>query len=327
MKVLVTGGVGYIGSHVLKSLLESGFDVIVLDNLQKGHEKALLGGTFIQGDLSDVEILEEIFSQHKIDGVIHLAADSLVGESMDNPSKYYRNNVLNGFQLLETMHRYGVKCIVFSSTAAVYGEPKHTPITEDHPTCPTSVYGRTKLHFEEMLEDYDKAYGIRFVSLRYFNAAGADPSGKIGEDHNPETHLIPIVLQTALGLRRELKIFGTDYNTKDGTCIRDYIHVSDLANAHILALEALIRGNESKIYNLGNGMGYSVREVIETASKVVKKPIPATKHPRRPGDPAVLIASSEKIKKELGWKVQYPDLQSIIETAWKWHQSHPRGFQ
>ncbi|MCK4258477.1 MAG: UDP-glucose 4-epimerase GalE [Halanaerobiales bacterium] len=326
MKILVTGGAGYIGSHVVNALLGTEYEIVVLDNLQKGHQDALIGGKFIEGDLADRQKLSEIFAEHQIEGVIHLAADSLVGESMENPSKYYYNNVLNGYNLLEVMREHSTRYIVFSSTAAVYGEPEEIPITEDHPTRPTNVYGKTKLHFEDMLVDYEKAYGIKHICLRYFNAAGADISGRIGEDHNPESHLIPIVLQKVLGLRENLAIFGTDYNTPDGTCIRDYIHVNDLATAHILAIEKLFDGFDSKIYNLGNGVGFSVREVIETASQVVGKPIPALEHPRRTGDPAILIASSDKIKKELDWKPEYPELKKIIETAWNWHKNHPDGY-
>lgn len=328
MKILVTGGAGYIGSHVVKALAETGdHEILVIDNLQKGHGDAVQSTNLLQIDLADQAGLEEIFINHQIDGVIHLAADSLVGESMENPAKYYYNNVVNGYNLLEAMRKYNTKYIVFSSTAAVYGEPDEVPITEDHPTSPTNVYGRTKLHFEEMLQDYDQAYGIKYISLRYFNASGADLSGEIGEDHHPETHLIPIVFQKALGQRDRLAIFGTDYPTSDGTCVRDYIHVNDLADAHILAIEALAKGRCSTIYNLGNGKGYSVREVINVASKVVGQEIPATEEERRSGDPAVLIASSERIMEELNWQPKYPDLETIIATAWKWHQSYPGGYE
>lgn len=326
MKILVTGGAGYIGSHVVKALSNTHHQILILDNLQKGHIDAIKAGEFLHADLADQNRLDEIFDQHKIDGVIHLAADSLVGESMENPAKYYFNNVVNGFNLLEAMKKYGTKYLVFSSTAAVYGEPEEVPIEEDHLSCPTNVYGRSKLHFEEMLADYDRAYGLKYISLRYFNAAGADPSGEIGEDHTPESHLIPIVLQKVLGQREKLAIFGTDYNTSDGTCIRDYIHVNDLADAHILAIEALAQGKESSIYNLGNGKGYSVQEVINTASSVVGEEIQAMEEGRRPGDPAVLIASSEKIMRELNWEPKYPDLKTIIETAWRWHKTHPEGY-
>lgn len=326
MRILVTGGAGYIGSHVVKALQATEHEIVVLDNLTKGHKQAVQGVRLIEADLADAERLAEIFASTMIDGVIHLAADSQVGESMENPAKYYRNNVLNGFNLLEAMRAAGTRLLVFSSTAAVYGEPEVVPITEEHPTRPTNTYGRTKLHFEEMLADYERAYGLKYISLRYFNAAGADSSGEIGEDHDPESHLIPIVLRQVLGGGAPLAIFGTDYATPDGTCVRDYIHVNDLASAHLLAIEALARGAQSSVYNLGNSKGYSVREVIETASKVVGQPIAAFEHPRRAGDPAVLIASSERLKRELGWEPQFPELETIIATAWKWHKDHPNGY-
>ena len=318
--ILVTGGAGYIGSHIGKKLAEAGYNVIVLDNLSKGHREAVLKGKLIVGDLADMDLLDRIMKEEEIEGVIHLAADSLVGESMEKPGKYYRNNVANGLNLLEAMVNNGVKYIVFSSTAAVYGEPEEIPITEEHPTNPENTYGESKLFFEKMLKRYDEIHGLKYVSLRYFNAAGADLSGQIGEAHDPETHLIPIVLQKALGIREKLYIFGDDYPTKDGTCIRDYIHVEDLADAHILAVEALVKGMESRVYNLGNGEGYSVKEVIEVAEEVVGKEIDAEIAERRPGDPAVLVASSDKIKRELGWKPLYPDLRTIIESAWRWHK-------
>jgi len=318
---MVTGGAGYIGSHVVKALLGSGYEVLVLDNLDKGHREAVVGGDFIEGDLADKELLDDIFSGHDIEGVIHLAAHSLVGESMEDPGKYYDNNVSRGLNLLEAMINNEVEYMVFSSTAAVYGEPEEIPITEEHPLQPTSVYGESKLFYEKILKRYDQIHGLQYTSLRYFNAAGADPRGEIGEAHEPETHLIPIVLQTVLGKRDELYIFGDDYPTRDGTCIRDYIHVNDLARCHILALEALIEGMPSRIYNLGNGEGYSVREVIKTAEKVTGQKIDAKIGKRRPGDPAALVASAEKAKEELDWKPEYPDLESIIESAWNWHSS------
>ncbi|PRX28584.1 UDP-glucose 4-epimerase [Orenia metallireducens] len=327
MNILVTGGAGYIGSHVVKELLETDHQVVVYDNLQKGHKEAVLGGVFVEGDLADRELLDRTFSKYDIEAVIHLAADSLVGESMENPAKYYRNNLVNGLNLLDAMVKHNVKKIVFSSTAAVYGDVEEVPITEDLPKDPTSVYGKSKLFFEEIMKDYDQAYGLKFVSLRYFNASGADESGKIGEDHNPESHLIPIVLQKALGLRDKLAIFGTDYPTRDGSCVRDYIHVTDLAQAHILGIEALEAGKESEIYNLGNGDGYSVKEVINVASEVVGKEIEAVEGDRRAGDPATLIASSDRIREDLAWNPQYGDLKTIIETAWKWHMNHPAGFK
>lgn len=321
MKILVTGGAGYIGSHVLKALLKANHQVITLDNLQKGHLKAVTGGEFIEGDLADKKLLNQIFQKNKIEGVIHLAADSLVGESMQNPAKYYKNNFHNGINLLEAMVKNDVKNIVFSSTAAVYGEAKQIPIKENNPTQPTNTYGDSKLFFEKALKRYQQIYDLNFISLRYFNAAGADPETEIGEAHNPETHLIPLVLQTALGLRDKIYIFGDDYPTRDGSCIRDYIHVNDLAAAHILAIEALNQGKKSSIYNLGNGEGYSVKEVIKTVKKVTNSDFEVEIAARRAGDPAVLIASSEKIKKDLNWQPQHSELEKIISTAWKWHKT------
>jgi UDP-glucose 4-epimerase len=320
MNILVTGGAGYIGSHVAKKLSGYGHRVIIFDNLVKGHREAVLSAEFIEGDLADRVLVNKVMKDYQIEAVIHLAAHSLVGESMEKPGKYYENNIANGLNLLEAMVNNNVKYIVFSSTAAVYGEPEEVPITETHPTNPTSTYGESKLFFETMLKRYDQIYRLKFVSLRYFNAAGADIGGEIGEEHNPETHLIPIVLQKALGKRDRLFIFGDDYPTDDGTCIRDYIHVEDLAEAHILAVDGLTAGMGSRIYNLGSGEGYSVKEVIDTASEVVGKVIDAEIGERRAGDPAVLVASSEKIRKELGWNPKYPDLKTIIETAWNWYR-------
>lgn len=321
MNILVTGGAGYIGSHVLKSLIKEGHQVVTFDNLQKGHRDAVTGGKFVEGDLADKELLNKVIKENEIEGVIHLAADSLVGESMENPGKYYRNNFANGINLLEAMVKNDVKNIVFSSTAAVYGEPDEIPIKEDNQTEPTNTYGESKLFFEKALKRYDDIHGINFVSLRYFNAAGADPEGEIGEAHDPETHLIPIVLQTALGIRDKIYIFGDDYPTRDGSCIRDYIHVNDLAAAHVLAVEALAEGKESSIYNLGNGEGYSVKEVIDTVKEVTGRDFEVEVSERRAGDPAVLIASSAKIREELNWEPEYPELEKIISTAWKWHQT------
>lgn len=323
---MVAGGAGYIGSHVTLDLFREGHEPVVFDNLSKGHQEAVLHGTFVQGDIGQIDLVKEVLTQEKIEAIIHLAADSRVGESVQNPAKYFRNNICNGQVLLDAAVACGVKYLVFSSTAAVYGEPEKTPITEEHPTNPTNPYGFSKLTFEGMLSSYEKAYGLRFISLRYFNAAGADPEGVIGEDHHPESHLIPIVLQTALDQRDHLELYGTDYPTPDGTCIRDYIHVADLSQAHLLALSALAAGKESSIYNLGNGQGYSNKEVIETARQVTGREIKVTSGPRRPGDPAVLVASAEKIKAELGWKPKYPDLEEIIKTAWRWHQLHPNGY-
>jgi UDP-glucose 4-epimerase len=323
--ILVTGGAGYIGCHVVKGLLHQGHHPIVYDNLQTGHRKAVKDTLFIHGDLADSERLRQAFQSHSIQAVMHFAADSLVGESVKDPLKYFNNNVKNSLQIIEVMEEFDINKFVFSSSAAVYGEPKKIPITEDHPCVPTNPYGETKWIFEKVLETFYEAGKIDYISLRYFNAAGADQEGELGEDHSPETHLIPIGIIAALN-GKSIPIFGTDYETPDGTCIRDYIHVTDLAQAHILALEKLERGGISGIYNLGNGNGYSVREVIETVRKVTGKKIVSIESPRRPGDPARLVASSEKIKEELGWAPKYPDLETIVETAWRWHQNHPNGY-
>lgn len=327
MAVLVTGGAGYIGSHTVVELSNQGEEVIILDNLQKGHRQAVTAGIFYQGDIRDAEVLDRIFRQHEIDAVVHFAADSLVGESVQQPLKYYDNNVVTAQRLLSKMQEYGVKRIVFSSTAATYGEPKRVPICESDETNPTNPYGETKLAIEKMLKWCDRAYGIHSISLRYFNVAGAHPDGHIGEDHQPESHLIPIILQVALGQREHISIFGDDYPTKDGTCIRDYIHVMDLAHAHWLALQRLRETGQSAVYNLGNGTGFSVKEVIEKAREVTGHPIPAQVAPRRAGDPAVLIASYQKAKEELGWQQKYDSLDVIIATAWNWHKKHPRGYE
>ena len=334
MNILVTGGAGYIGSHTVKELLAKGYWPITYDNLSEGHRNAVLGGEFVEADLSDEGKLRETFEKYSIDAVMHFAASCLVGASVENPQKYYHNNVSNGLNLLRVMLEYKVKKFIFSSSAAVYGEAKETPITEEHPLAPVNPYGRSKSMFENILADFNRAYGLKYISLRYFNAAGADQDGKIGEEHNPETHLIPLLLNQALSTGQEiqgnsinsLRIFGTDYPTTDGTCIRDYIHVTDLAHAHILSLEALKDGMESQVFNLGNGNGYSVKEVIEVAREVTKEEIPVVEAERRPGDPAVLVASSEKIKRELGWKPRFPELEKIIESAWKWHKRNPDGF-
>ncbi|BCS81587.1 UDP-glucose 4-epimerase GalE [Anaerocellum diazotrophicum] len=325
--ILVTGGAGYIGSHMVWLLIEKGYDVVVIDNLEKGHKKAVLGGKFYNGDLKDKEFLEKVFAENDISAVIHFAASSLVGESVQNPIKYYYNNVYGTLNLVDTMIKHNVKKLVFSSTAAVYGEPENIPILEEDKTQPTNPYGETKLAIEKMLKWMDIAYGLKFVSLRYFNVAGSHPDGIIGEDHNPETHLIPIVLQTALGIREKVIVYGNDYNTKDGTCIRDYIHVVDLCDAHLKAMEYLEKNNKSEIFNLGNGMGFSVMEVIEKASEVVGKKIPYEIGPRRAGDPSILVASSQKAQKLLGWQQKYNSLETIISTAWKWHSTHPHGYE
>lgn len=316
MRVLVTGGAGYIGSVVTEQLVADGHEVVVYDNLSKGHKDAVVkGARFVKGDLLDADTLLKTLEGNRIEAVIHMAAFSLVGESVEKPSKYYENNVVAGLVLLDAMRDCGVRRIVFSSTAATYGEPESQPIFESAPTNPTNPYGETKLTFERAMRWYEQAYGIKYASLRYFNAAGA--SEKCGEDHDPETHLIPIALQVAAGKRTHVEIYGDDYPTADGTCVRDYIHVIDLARAHILALDVL--GERSAIYNLGcGGDGYSVREVIDTAGRVTGKDIPVRMGPRRAGDPAVLIASSDKIKSELGWQPKFQDLGLIIESAWKW---------
>ncbi|MGE5578243.1 MAG: UDP-glucose 4-epimerase GalE [Syntrophothermus sp.] len=328
MNILVTGGAGYIGSHTAAALRRAGHRVVILDNLQTGHAPAAaaVGGVFVQGNVGDGALVQEVLGRHRIEVVVHFAANSLVGESMVKPEKYWANNLGNGLRLLEAMREAGVSKIVFSSTAAVYGEPERVPIDEAQPKAPTNTYGMTKLAVEHLLESFDRAYNFRHISLRYFNAAGADPSGENGEDHNPESHLIPIVLQAALGQRKHVSIFGTDYPTPDGTCIRDYIHVVDLAAAHVLAVEALGNGRPSAVYNLGNGNGFSVREVIRTAEKVVGHSIPVEEAGRREGDPAVLVAGSGRIRRELGWKPEYADLETIVATAWRWHKSHPKGF-
>ncbi|MCX7745499.1 MAG: UDP-glucose 4-epimerase GalE [Clostridia bacterium] len=326
MAVLVTGGAGYIGSHTVAELIERNEEVIVLDNLEKGHKEALLGGKLIQGDLRDKDFVKEVFLKNDIEAVIHFAAYIEVGESVANPLKYYNNNVVSTLNLLTAMKDAGVHKIVFSSTAATYGEPENTPILETDKTFPTNPYGETKLTVEKALKWSDGAYGLKHVILRYFNASGAHEGGKIGEDHDPESHLIPIILQVALGKRDEIKMFGDDYNTPDGTCVRDYIHVSDLAQAHVLALDKLRRENESSIYNLGNGKGFSVKEVVDVVRQITGKPIKAVVAPRRPGDPATLVASSEKVKKEMNWRPKYGGLAKIVETAWNWHKNHPNGY-
>ena len=324
MRVLVTGGAGYIGSVVTEQLVNDGHNVVVYDNLSKGHRGAVVDGAdFVEGDLFEGDKLRQTLGDNRIDAVIHMAASSLVGESVEKPAKYYQNNVVAGLVLLDAMNESGVRRIVFSSTAATYGEPEAQPIFESAPTNPTNTYGETKLAFERAMNWYEKAHGLRYASLRYFNAAGA--SEKCGEDHDPETHIIPITLQAAAGKRAHVEIFGEDYPTPDGTCIRDYIHVIDLARAHILALDVL--SERSAIYNLGcGGDGYSVRDVIDTARRVTEKEIPVRMGQRRAGDPAVLIASSDKIKGELGWQPQFQDLGVIIESAWRWMQAHPDGY-
>jgi UDP-glucose 4-epimerase len=321
MKVMVTGGAGYIGSVVTEELLKGGDEVVVYDSLYKGHREAVVeGAAFVKGDLLDTALLRETLAQHRVEAVVHMAADSLVGESVKEPAKYFRNNVLGGLSLLDAMRGAGVSRLVFSSTAAVYGEPAKQPIEETDPTQPTNPYGETKLAFERALRWYDEAYGLKFVSLRYFNAAGA--TERSGELHEPETHLIPIVLQAAAGKRPEVTVFGADYPTPDGTCVRDYIHVVDLAQAHVLALHALGKGHPSSIYNLGcGGEGYSVKQVIDCARRITGRDIPVRQGPRRAGDPAVLIASSARIVRDLGWRPRHQQLDVIVESAWRWMQA------
>lgn len=327
--ILVTGGAGYIGSHAVLTLKQAGYDVVILDNLVYGHRdlvESVLQVELIEGDMNDRALLDRLFASHPIAGVMHFAAYAYVGESVSDPAKYYRNNVIGTVTLLEAMLAANVKQLVFSSTCATYGVPKSVPIPEDHPQSPINPYGATKLMVERILADFDTAYGLKSVCFRYFNAAGADPAGQLGEDHQPETHLIPLVLQTALGLRESVAVFGTDYPTPDGTCIRDYIHVTDLATAHVLGLEYLLQGGSSEKFNLGNGSGFSVKEVIETARRVTGRDIPAVERDRRPGDPPALIGSSEKARSILGWQPQYSDLEQIITHAWNWHQKrHTSG--
>lgn len=327
MTILVLGGAGYIGSHTVYELIENGEDVAIIDNLQTGHIKAVHPkARFYKGDIRNREFLDSVFAKEKIDAVIHFAAYSLVGESMEKPLKYYENNLCGTKTLLDSMVANGINKIVFSSTAATYGEPESLPILETDKTEPTNPYGETKLAMEKMFKWVGRAHNINFVSLRYFNACGAHVSGEIGEDHAVETHLIPLILQVPNNKREHIYIFGDDYKTKDGTCIRDYIHVTDLAQAHILAVKYLRNGGNSDIFNLGNGIGFSVKEVIETARKVTGHPIPAQISPRRAGDPAKLIASSNKARKILGWKPEHAELEEIIATAWNWHKKHPNGY-
>ena len=324
MNILVTGGAGYIGSIVVEELVKAGERVIVYDNLSQGHRDAVdPQATFIEGDLADVVKLEAAFKQHNIEAVMHFASSTLVAESVANPLLYFRNNVACGLNLFEVMQRHGAKKFILSSTANLFAEPERMPIDEEERIVPGSPYGESKFILERMLHWLDQSHGLRYAALRYFNAAGA--SHDYGEDHDPETHLIPLVLKVALGQREHIEIYGTDYPTPDGTCVRDYIHVIDLAQAHILALQALEEG--SHVYNLGNGRGFSVREVIETARQVTGHPIPAIEGPRRPGDPAVLIASSTKISRQLGWQPRHPDLRAIISSAWDWHRKHPHGYE
>lgn len=328
MSILVLGGAGYIGSHAVYQLIDQGYEVVVIDNLQTGHTEALHPkAVFYQGDIRDKTFLREIFGKEEIAAVLHFAAHSIVGESMTNPLMYFNNNVYGMQVLLEVMNEFNIKNIVFSSTAATYGEPEQVPITEDMPTNPTNAYGETKLTMEKLMKWCDSAYGMKFIALRYFNVAGAREGGAIGEDHAPETHLIPLVLQVPLGKREFITIFGDDYTTPDGTCVRDYIHVEDLIAAHILAMNYLIKEGCSNIFNLGSSQGFSVKEIIETARRVTGHVIPAKMGTRRAGDPSTLIASSEKAKKILGWQPTRTSIQQIITDAWQWHQHHSNGYK
>lgn len=319
--ILICGGAGYIGSHTNKLLSQQGYETVIFDNLVYGHKEAVKWGTFIQGDLKNQEEIEAVFQRYPIDAVLHFAAYACVGESVREPEKYYYNNVVNTLNLLHVMKKYHCDKIIFSSTCATYGEPEKVPITEEMPQKPINPYGETKLTVERIFRDYEKAYGLKYVVLRYFNAAGADPDGEIGESHDPETHIIPLVLDAASGKRPDIKVFGTDYPTPDGSCVRDYIHVTDLAQAHLLALQYLERGGESDCFNLGNERGTSVQEIISAVERVTGRDFKAAHSPRRPGDPAVLVGSSEKAKCVLGWKPQYADIDIIVRHAWRWHQS------
>ncbi|MEW9053466.1 MAG: UDP-glucose 4-epimerase GalE [Neobacillus sp.] len=327
MSVLILGGAGYIGSHAVYQLIDKGESVVIIDNLETGHRKAVHPqAAFYEGDMRDIHFLRSVFEKENIDAVIHFAANSLVGESMENPLKYYDNNVHGTQVLLQAMVEFNVKKIVFSSTAATYGEPETVPITEEVPTNPTNAYGETKLTMEKLIKWTEKAHDVKFVSLRYFNVAGARETAEIGEDHRPETHLIPIILQAALGQRPHITIFGEDYDTPDGTCIRDYVHVEDLINAHLLALNYLRDGGKSDVFNLGSSQGFSVKEMIDTARAVTGKEIPAQIGPRRAGDPSILVASSDKAKQILGWNPTRTSVTKIMEDAWKWHSTHPEGY-
>jgi len=322
MKVLVVGGAGYIGSHMVKMLSLAGHSVVTLDNLSNGYEDAVKYGEFVKGDIADAELLNHLFSKTTFDGVMHFASYIQVGESVEKPSMYYKNNVTNTQVLLDAMVEHGIKNFIFSSTAATFGEPEYIPIDEAHPQKPINPYGHSKLMVEQILADFDHAYGLKSVSLRYFNAAGADADGELGERHIPETHLVPLVLQAASGRRENIAIFGTDYDTPDGTCVRDYIHINDLCSAHLLGLEYLVAGGESKAYNMGNGQGYSIKEVIDVAKKVTGNDFEVKLAERRDGDPAKLVADSSLLQKELGWSPQYNDLETIIRHAWEWEQKY-----
>ena len=323
--ILVTGGAGYVGSHCVKELLRQGYDVVVLDNLSQGHREAVLTEHFVQADLLDLTTLRKTFKEHSIDAVMHFAALASVGDSVKDPQKYYHNNIIGTLNLLQVMHEQGVNQMVFSSSAAVYGDPEVIPISEDLSKRPKNPYGKTKWLTEEILQDYTAAYGLHYIALRYFNAAGCDPEGQLGENHNPEMHLIPLVLDVALRRRSHIVIFGSNYDTPDRTCIRDYIHVNDLAEAHLRALEVLKEGHVSTAYNLGIGRGYSVREVIDVCRQVSGQEIPVVEGKRRSGDPAVLIANPKRAREELCWTPKKQQLETIIESAWKWRKKHAVG--
>ena len=326
MAILVIGGAGYIGSHTARLLADRDHDVVIFDSLELGHRQAVEGLPFVQGDYSDRDLLTQTLREHDIDAVMHFGAYASVGDSVKDPARYYENNIGGGLVILRAMLDAGVKTMIFSSSAATYGEPQVIPIPEDHPQKTTNPYGETKLMYERILRDYDAAYGLKSVCLRYFNAAGADPEGRLGEDHDPEQHLIPLVIDAALGRREDVKIFGTDWDTPDGTCLRDFVHVVDLADAHIRALEYLKSGGAGTAYNLGNGQGHTVRQVIEAVEKVTGRKVNATAAPRRPGDPARLVASCVRIKKDLQWRSQYADIETIIAHAYRWREAHPNGY-
>lgn len=327
MSIMVVGGAGYIGSHTVKFLQELGREVVVYDNLSTGHAQSVSGCPLIVGDIFDKQLLVDTMVKYRVEAIIHFAAFSLVGESMHTPGKYYNNNIGGTLSLLEAMRAASVNKIVFSSTAATFGEPVYTPIDEEHPKDPTNVYGRTKLYMEGMLKDFDNAYGIKSIALRYFNACGAHKSGLIGEDHSPETHLVPIIMQSILGMRGGVTVFGNDYKTSDGTCIRDYIHVTDLAQAHVLAVDKLLNGGDSDVFNLGNGNGFSVLDIISATERVTGKKVNYSIGERRSGDPAILIAGSQKAKDLLAWKPCFDDIHVILEDAWRWHSNNKNGFK
>lgn len=326
-KVLVTGGAGFIGSHAVRALVEKGYDVCVLDNLSKGHSQAVHPKAhFVKMDLADTQGLDELLKHEKFDAVMHFAGSIEVGLSMTQPAVFFENNCTYGVNLLEAMRKNNVKRIIFSSTAAVYGNPEMVPIKEDARLKPESFYGASKLIFEQVLQQFEKMFGFEYIALRYFNAAGAHPSGEIGQDYMPDTHLIQRVLRSVLGKVKGFAIFGTDYDTKDGTCVRDYIHVSDLVDAHLLALDYLFAGKGSNVFNLGNGQGYTVREVLNAVEKITGKKVERTENPRRPGDPVALVADASKAREMLGWKPQFPSIEQIVQTAWNWHSNHPEGY-